>query len=270
MFTGLVECVARVKEVVQVDAKSGSYGLTIGDCASILEDCHIGDSIAVNGVCLTVTHFDAQAHGGCFRIDAAPETLFRSNLGRLQVGDKVNCERAMAPTTRLGGHMVQGHVDTVATLQSIEQNESALTLTLRLFYDTRDNVKAHLPRPSTLAPYVIPKGYITLDGTSLTLIDVSPPQGGALKEVDGDTTPPAEIVEFTVMLIPHTQEHIALPSKPVGSFVNVEFDMVGKFVYRSLLGQFERIDGAEGSATLSSTMLERVVERTVHNVLQRQ
>ena len=203
-------------------------------------------------------------------MDVAPETLFRSNLGRLQVGDRVNCERAMAPTTRFGGHIVQGHVDTVATLQAVEPNESALTLTLRLFHDTRAGVDAHLPLPSTLAPYLVPKGFITLDGTSLTLIDVSPPQGGALQRRTEDdvTTPASETIEFTVMLIPHTQDHIALPQKPVGSLINVEFDMVGKYVYRSLLGQFQRLDAEHGSdaSALSMSMLERVVERAMRNV----
>lgn len=270
MFTGLVECMARVVDVVPTDEHSGSYAITIGESALLLGDCHVGDSIAVNGVCLTVTQFSTDTHGGCFRVDLAPETLFRSNLGRLQVGDKVNCERAMAPTTRFGGHIVQGHVDTVATLQSIERNQSALTLTLRLFHDTRKEVDAHLPLPSTLAPYLVPKGYVTLDGTSLTLIDVSPPAGGAL---NGDATEnKKETIEFTVMLIPHTQEHITLPNKPLGSFVNVEFDMVGKYVYRSLEGQLGRLDQAPGTnaSTLSMPMLERVVERAVERVMHRQ
>jgi len=269
MFTGLVECMARVVDVVPTDEHSGSYAITIGESALLLGDCHVGDSIAVNGVCLTVTQFSTDTHGGCFRVDLAPETLFRSNLGRLRVGDRVNCERAMAPTTRFGGHIVQGHVDTVATLQSIEPNQSALTLTLRLFHDTRKEVDAHLPLPSTLAPYLVPKGYVTLDGTSLTLIDVSPPAGGAL---NGDATEnKKETIEFTVMLIPHTQEHITLPNKPLGSFVNVEFDMVGKYVYRSLEGQLGRLDQAPDTdaSTLSMPMLERVVERAVERVMHR-
>ncbi|WFD26940.1 riboflavin synthase [Malassezia nana] len=224
MFTGLVEHVARIAEVIPQDPQSGSYALVIGDAAPILDDVHLGDSIAVNGVCLTVTHFDRHAHGGSFQVDVAPETLLRTNLGQLHEGDRVNCERAMAPTTRFGGHMVQGHVDTVATLQSVVPNGSALTLTLRLVYDPPRDGEPTLPLPSTLAPYLVPKGYVTLDGTSLTLVDVSPPYGGALGTQDD--TPVAETIEFTVMLIPHTQDHIALPSRPVGARVNVEFDMV--------------------------------------------
>ncbi|PKI85769.1 Rib5p [Malassezia vespertilionis] len=226
MFTGLVELIGRVTEVVQHDASSGSFAIKIGDTAPILGDCHIGDSIAVNGVCLTVTRFSLE-QGGWFNVDVAPETLFRTNLGHVKPGDGVNCERAMAPHTRFGGHIVQGHIDTVATLESIVPNESARTLTLRLVYEKPEEGKPTLPLPSTLSPYVIPKGFITLDGASLTLIDVSPPNGGTL---DGQTSdiPTKETIEFTVMLIPHTQEHITLPSKPNGARVNVEFDMVGK------------------------------------------
>lgn len=254
-----VERVARIAEVIERDAHSGSYSLVIGDAAAILDDAHEGDSIAVNGVCLTVTRFDLQAHGGCFQVDVAPETLLRTNLGQLKVNDQVNCERAMAPTTRFGGHMVQGHVDTVATLQSIVPNESALTLTLRLVYEPPREGEATLPLPSTLSPYLVPKGYVTLDGTSLTLVDVSPATGGALSAQD--STPVGETVEFTVMLIPHTQAHIALPSRPIGARVNVEFDMVGKYVYRSLVGELQRLDGAESGAGLTTAMLQRLLTR---------
>lgn len=278
MFTGLgtcgthaVEIVGHVIDVTQRDAESGSYAISIGDCASILDDCHVGDSIAVNGrlctdpgVCLTVTHFDA--HAGWFRVDVAPETLFRTNLGALKVGDGVNCERAMAPHTRFGGHIVQGHVDTIARLIAVESNESALTLTLRLAYDPPKAGQQTLPLPSTLSPYLVPKGFVTLDGTSLTLIDVSPPNGGTLATPDS-AIPEQETVDFSIMLIPHTQAHVALPSKAVGDAVNVEFDMVGKYVYRSLLGQFQRLDAAEGSGgVLSSTMLDRVVQRALHRI----
>lgn len=260
-----VECVARVVDVVPVDAQSGSYSITLGDCAGILDDCHIGDSIAVNGVCLTVTQFGAANHGS-FKVDLAPETLFRSNLGELKVGDRVNCERAMAPTTRFGGHIVQGHVDTVATLQAVVPNESALTLTLRLVYDAPREGTATLPRPSELAPYLVPKGFVTLDGTSLTLIDVSPPSGGCLDGRTDNSVPTSETIEFTVMLIPHTQEHIALPSKQVGARVNVEFDMVGKYVHRSLAGQFEQLAGGAddaGPVGLAAAMLDRAVARAL-------
>ena len=191
------------------------------------------------GACLTVTQFDAAK--GTFKIDAAPETLFRTNLGQLRVGDRVNCERAMAANARYGGHIVQGHVDTVAELRSVEPNGPARTLTLRLVYDPPAPDRRALPAPSQLAPDLVPKGYITLDGVALTLIDVSPRTGGALHAAPAgsgsDDTPVAETIEFTVMLIPHTQQIVELADKPLGARVNVEFDMVGKYVLRALEGR---------------------------------
>ena len=264
--------------------------MTIGKTASILKDCHIGDSIAVNGTCLTVTEFDASesAHGGYFKIGVAPETLKKTNLGELKVGDGVNCERAMDAHTRFGGHFVQGHVDTTALIRSVVPNGNALTITLRLQHKPDS-----LPLPSSLSPYLIPKGYVTLDGASLTLIEVSPATGGLLpsNSTAGDVredaqTPKKEIVEFNVMLIAHTQEVIGLSKKKPGDTVNVELDMVGKYVHRAVLGSLERdaeehaqdansvdagraqVGNAVGPA--SSQALEGMVERIVRKVLSEQ
>ncbi|WFD33686.1 riboflavin synthase [Malassezia cuniculi] len=234
MFTGLIERIGRIVSVSPPDASSNTYSITVGDAAPILDDCHIGDSIAVNGAspltgaCLTVTQFQTDVDGGSFRVDLAPETLRRTNLGDLKVGDTVNCERAMAAHTRFGGHIVQGHVDTVAELVEKTPNGSSLTLRLRLVHD-----EPTLPAPAQLSGYIVPKGFITLDGASLTLIDVSPVSGGSLGEAPAGM-PTEQVVEFTVMLIPHTQEHIGLPAKQIGDKVNVEFDMVGKYVLRSI------------------------------------
>lgn len=223
-------------------------------------------------MCLTVTEFDA--HAGWFKVEVAPETLLRTNLGEVHVGDALNCERAMAAHTRFGGHFVQGHVDTKATLVSKEPTGPALTLTLRLVYEAPDAQRTTLPLPSSLSPYLVPKGYVTLDGASLTLIEVSPLHGG---HVGGGSSaaaagaPANEVIEFTVMLIPHTQEHIGLPSKPVGALVNVEFDMVGKYVYRSIAGELERLSDAEtptGGASLTPAMLDRLVSGSVQRVLR--
>ena len=215
------------------------------------------------GVCLTATDFDAAA--GWFKVDVAPETLLRTNLGKLHASDRVNCERAMNGETRFGGHMVQGHVDTVAELVHVERNESALTLRLRLRYEEPAQGKATLPLPSSLSPYLIPKGYITLDGASLTLIDVSPLNGGSLVPPGPPDVPSDEVIEFTIMLIPHTQDHIALPSKSEGALVNVEFDMVGKYVYRSISGEVERLaDDRKGGAP---ALLERMVDGAVKKAL---
>lgn len=134
----------------------------------------------------------------------------------------------MQAHTRFGGHFVQGHVDTTAVIRSVVPTGNALTFTFRLSY-----APGVLPLPSQLSPYLIPKGYITLDGASLTLIDVSPPQGGRINpESAGETTEEAagaasvsETVEFSVMLIAHTQDVIGLSAKKPGDKVNVEFDV---------------------------------------------
>ncbi|PWY99004.1 Lumazine-binding protein [Testicularia cyperi] len=298
MFTGIVELLAPIIDISPQDASKsggGGYSMTIGKSAAILQDCHIGDSIAVNGTCLTVTEFDADAdeskHGGYFKIGVAPETLKKTNLGQLKVGDGVNCERAMDAHTRFGGHFVQGHVDTTAIIRSVVPNGNALTLTLRL-----EHKPDSLPLPATLSPYLIAKGYVTLDGASLTLIEVSPATGGLLpsnatagefrEDLDTDKK---QIVEFSVMLIAHTQEVIGLSKKKPGDTVNVELDMVGKYVHRAVLGSLERdaedspatqgsphnidagravVGGATGPA--SSQALEGMVERIVRKVLAEQ
>ncbi|KAN0063080.1 Riboflavin synthase alpha chain [Thecaphora frezii] len=296
MFTGIVELLAPIIAIEALDTTQsggGGFSITIGECASILKDCHIGDSIAVNGTCLTVTEFDVAQHGGYFKIGVAPETLKKTNLGTLQKGDKVNCERAMDAHTRFGGHFVQGHVDTTAVIRSVVPTGNALTLTLRL-----KNAPGTLPAPSSLSPYLIPKGYVTLDGASLTLIEVSPPTGGLLpsnstagefREDAADAAEKKEIVEFSVMLIKHTQEVIGLSRKKPGDTVNVELDMVGKYVYRAVMGSLERdseesssaaaapgsidagrqaVDKAAGPA--STQALEGMVERIVRRVLSEQ
>lgn len=231
-FSYSVELLAPIIDIQSLDSSKsggGGFSITIGHCADILQGCTIGDSICVNGTCLTVTEFDTNLSGGYFKIGVAPETLKRTNLGNLKPGDRVNCERAMQAHTRFGGHFVQGHVDTTAMIKSVVPNGNALTLTLQLTHSL-DNA---LPLPSSLSPYLIAKGYITLDGASLTLIDVSPASGGKIstdtagetrKEVNGidnDT----ETVEFSVMLIKHTQEVIGLSAKKPGDLVNVELDV---------------------------------------------
>lgn len=278
----LLAPIVAIESLDTTQSGGGGFSITIGECKSILQDCHIGDSIAVNGTCLTVTEFDAAA--GYFKIGVAPETLKKTNLGQLKKGDKVNCERAMDAHTRFGGHFVQGHVDTTALIRSVVPTGNALTLTLRLSY-TPDS----LPLPSSLSPYLIPKGYVTLDGASLTLIDVSPPTGGALPsagEFTNDADYPArEVVEFSVMLIKHTQEVIGLSRKKPGDTVNVELDMVGKFVHRAVLGTLERdsednvkqspVDAGrevvgEATGPASKQALEGMVERIVRKVLAEQ
>lgn len=203
MFTGIVERIGTVASIETYDdSSSGGNGFSIivKDAAPILTDCHIGDSIAVNGICLTVTEFDNDS----FKIGVAPETLQRTNMQQLKVGSKVNLERAIAGHTRFGGHFVQGHIDTVATIVSVEQDANSLRFTFS-------------PSNPDVMIYIVEKGFIAIDGTSLTVTSV---------DDDANT--------FSVMLIAHTQENVALASKKKGDAVNIEVDLLGKLVEKQV------------------------------------
>ena len=206
-------------------ARGGGTTLTIADCAPVLTDAHPGDSIAVDGTCLTVTHFAAAR----FTVGVAPETLRRTALGALRAGARVNLERAARADTRLGGHLMQGHVDTVAPIVDRRPDGEALVVRLA-------------PREPRIVRYVVEKGYVALDGASLTVTAVSPADGW-----------------FEVMLVAYTQERIALAAKQVGEQVNVEVDMVGKYVENSVRGYFED-QGKEGGPAALDRLVERIVE----------
>ncbi|GJE89589.1 riboflavin synthase [Phanerochaete sordida] len=226
MFTGLIEHLGTVSDI-QLDA--GGCTLTIADSAAILDDCHIGDSIAVNGACLTVTEFDKAQHGGWFKVWLANETLERTDLGERKVGDPVNLERAMGAHVRFGGHFVQAHIDTTATIVEKKPDGDSVRLLFQLPEPT--------PARPSLLPYLIPKGYVAIDGASLTLTVVN----------DADRT-------FGVMLIKHTQEKITVGKKPVGAKVNIEVDMVGKFVEKSVTAA---LSGGGGPI---KALVEKIVE----------
>ncbi|RDB29236.1 Riboflavin synthase [Hypsizygus marmoreus] len=232
MFTGLIEHLGTVSSIA-LDA--GGCTLTISDSAPILGDCHIGDSIAVNGACLTVTEFDKDKEGGWLKVWLANETLERTDLGERKEGDQVNLERAMGAHVRFGGHFVQAHVDTTATVVERTSDGDSLRLRFQL-------PEATPSRPSLL-PYLIPKGYVTIDGASLTLTGVD----------DSRRT-------FDVMLIQHTQDKITLGKKVIGSKVNIEVDMVGKYVEKSVVAALGG-RGGEG--------IRGVVEKVVEDVLAR-
>ncbi|KAL7749986.1 DNA topoisomerase 1 [Sorochytrium milnesiophthora] len=229
MFTGIVELIGTVAEVMPMDAASaggeaaGGWTMVVTDCAPILTDCHEGDSIAINGTCLTVTEFTSTQ----FKVGLSPETLRKTNLGKLQVGSKVNLERAMSGATRFGGHFVQGHVDTTATISKITPDGNSIWFEMTL-------------ADRALMPFIVPKGFITVDGTSLTVCDV------------GDDRP-----FFSIMMISHTQRHVIMPSKKVGDTVNIEVDMIGKYVERVVTGMLK--DGS---------VLEEGVTRMVERALQ--
>lgn len=193
MFTGIVE---EIGTVVSISKGVQSSKLTLqGDV--IFEDMHIGDSIAVNGVCLTVTTKTSNT----FTVDVMAETLRRSSLGSLTNGSKVNMERAMAANGRFGGHIVSGHIDGTGVIESFVKEDNAVWVTIKT--------------PSKILKYIIEKGSITIDGISLTVACV-----------DSDC--------FKVSLIPHTAANTTLLSKKPGDIVNLENDVVGKYIDKLL------------------------------------
>ncbi len=195
MFTGIVEEIGTVRKLAEV---AGGWSLTI-QAQIALEGVCLGDSIAVNGTCLSVTHLTDET----FTVGLAPETLRRTNLGDLHPGEGVNLERSLAANGRVDGHFVQGHVDGTGVIRS--------------FTPEGDSVWVTVETPPELLHYIVPKGFIAVDGISLTVVDV-------LEDA------------FTFMLIAHTQQRVTLTQKPVGGRVNLEVDILGKYVEKFLHG----------------------------------
>ena len=193
MFTGIIEEVGVVKSI-RMGAQSAV--ITI-QAEKVMEDIHVGDSIATNGVCLTVTSFDKNSYS----VDVMHETLRRTNLGTLKSGSRVNLERAMAADGRFGGHIVAGHVDDPGTITSMEKDDNAIWITIRT-------------TPAVLK-YIVGKGSIAIDGISLTVARV-------------------DDKSFAVSVIPHTGANTTLLEKKPGDTVNLETDMVGKYVEKLL------------------------------------
>ena len=189
MFTGIIEEVGTVKAVQH----SGSNSFIRIEAKKVLEDVHLGDSIAVNGVCLTVTHFDSTT----FQADVMNETLSRSSLGSLRNGSPVNLERAMAAGGRFGGHIVSGHIDGTGTVSDIRNDGIAVWYTISANAD--------------ILRYIVEKGSIAIDGISLTVAKVTDDS-------------------FSVSIIPHTASVTILGTKKIGDIVNLENDIVGKYV----------------------------------------
>ena len=193
MFTGIVEEMGRISAIRQ-GAKSAQ--LTI-QAQTVLEGTKIGDSIAVNGVCLTVTTLSPNA----FTADVMAESLRRSALGELSTGSPVNLERAMAANGRFGGHIVSGHIDGTGTISSFRREDNAVWVTVST--------------PANLLRYIVEKGSITIDGVSLTVAAVTQR-------------------DVSVSLIPHTGAQTILLQKRVGDKVNLECDIIGKYVEKLL------------------------------------
>ncbi len=193
MFTGLVEALGTVAAVLEEPV---GRRLVVAE-PLLASGLRPGESVAVNGACLTVVDTSHQT----FAFQAGPETLAKTNLGELRPGDRVNLERALRVGDRLGGHFVQGHIDGVGTIASRERQGEWETVRVEC--------------PTSLAAQMVPKGSITIDGVSLTLVEV------------GEES-------FSVALIPHTLQHTTLGFKAVGSTVNLETDILGKYVCKSL------------------------------------
>jgi len=191
MFTGIVSAVAKV-----VDVGAGRVGI---DHAWVARHLKVGGSVAVNGCCLTVV----KKKGPVFLADVVPETLRRTNLGRLRVGREVNLELPLSATSLLDGHLVQGHIDATAVVRSVVPTASGSEVTIEL--------------PAALARFVATKGSIAMDGISLTVMAVDKPAG-----------------TFKVALIPHTLEVTIAGAYKPGSVVNLEADVIARYVARNL------------------------------------
>ena len=213
MFTGLVEEVGTIKEIRPA---GNAIHLKIAS-QHVLQDVQLGDSIAVNGICLTVTHFDA----GTFTVDVVPETMRRTTLHELRAGSPVNLERAMAMGKRFGGHIVSGHVDGVGRIVSILDEDIAKVV--------------RISAPEHVLRYVVEKGSITIDGVSLTVMDV-----------DSES--------FRISVIPHTWMVTVLANRSNGSLVNLEADIIGKYVEK-LLGP--HVPGGQKSSNMSMEFLRQ-------------
>lgn len=194
MFTGIVEEIGIVKSI-----KRGTRSAVLNIQANkVLEDMRMGDSINTNGICLTVTGFDSKG----FTVDVMFETIKRTNLNDLLPGSKVNLERALQISDRLGGHLVSGHIDGTGSISNIQKDDNAILYTIEC------DVK--------IAKYIIEKGSVGIDGISLTVVNVNDKN-------------------FTVSIIPHTVEMTNLSEKNIREMVNIECDMIGKYVEKFLM-----------------------------------
>ncbi len=207
MFTGLVECLGTVEAL---NAVQGGMRLTLRPSPPV-ENLEIGESIAVNGACLTV---EVGSSGDRLVFFASEETLAKTSLGKLKSGSIVNLERAMAAGDRLGGHLVMGHVDCVGTLQRLDRHGDGWDLEIGF--------------PESFRPFVAPKGSVTIDGISLTPVEVTPRS-------------------LTVAIIPHTYEQTALRERKKGDPVNLEADIIARYVV-----QFLTNTGAPGGISEST------------------
>ncbi len=214
MFSGLIQAVSKI---LGIEARGRERIFKI-ERPNIFDNMELGESIAINGVCLTVTYFDMK----CFYVFASHETLSKTGLGHLKISDYINLERALSLSDRLGGHIVLGHVDGVGKIRRkrIYQNSHII----------------EIEAPQELLPYIVPKGSIAVDGVSLTINSI---QGNA----------------FTVNIIPHTIEHTNLKYKKEGSLVNLETDIIGKYIFNFLKNYLK--DGSISNKKILETLSQK-------------
>jgi riboflavin synthase len=189
MFTGIIKETGKIKKITD---KVQDIEFEVSSSV-LLKDVKTGDSIAINGVCLTVKSFD----GDSFTFDVSSNTLAHTNLGDLKTGDRVNLEDSLTPSDKLGGHFVSGHIDCTTRITSIVKTGRAYEITFEL--------------PSEAAPFITKRGSVAIDGTSLTVTEVAEDS-------------------FKVVIIPHTFENTILGSKGTGSSVNIEVDMLARYI----------------------------------------
>lgn len=206
MFTGIIEAIGSVS---QMQDKGGDLRLTLDVGKLNMNDVALGDSIAVNGVCLTVIEMS----GSRFSADVSAETLRLTSLGKLGTGSPVNLEKALTLQTRLGGHMVSGHVDALGKI--LERRDDARSIWFKV------------EAPANLAKYIVHKGSITVDGTSLTV-----------NAVDGN--------EFELNIVPHTAQETIMSGYQPGTEINLEVDIIGRYLERLLLGEKAAEKGVTG------------------------
>ena len=197
MFTGLVEELGIISKITQTEIWI--------EASVVMKDLGIKDSISVNGACLTVVDLKENT----FRVDVVPETLSRTDLGYLAIGDKVNLERSAQLGGRLGGHIVQGHVDGTAAITSIVEDGTSWSIEFQI--------------PNTLSRYIVEKGFICVDGASLTVVN-------------------CDEKSFSIALIPYTKDNTVLGLKRVGSTVNIETDIIGKYLEKLSTGDQTNIE----------------------------
>ncbi|GIN87310.1 riboflavin synthase subunit alpha [Heyndrickxia sporothermodurans] len=216
MFTGIIEEIGTISSVKQ----SGQSIVLKIKANRILEDVHLGDSISVNGVCLTVTEYTRND----FQVDVMPETFKSTSLKDLKNESKVNLERAMSAEGRFGGHIVSGHVDGIGTIKRIKQVDNAQYVDIEANKD--------------LLKYIIYKGSVSIDGTSLTVFGVSDHF-------------------FTISLIPHTLSKTILNEKGIGDVVNIECDMLGKYIEHFLHLRSNKLPMSHQNSTLLDKLKEK-------------